>query len=71
MAEDRSFVIFHINPKAKFNDGKEITAEDVVFTFNILLTKGAPQYATLYAEVKTVQALDAARVKFEFKYYQS
>lgn len=67
LAEDRSFVIFHINPKAKFNDGKAITAEDVVFTFNILLTKGAPQYATLYAEVKTVQALDAARVKFEFK----
>ncbi|HMW48945.1 MAG TPA: extracellular solute-binding protein [Cellvibrionaceae bacterium] len=67
LAEDRSFVIFHINPKAKFNDGKAITAEDVVFTFNTLITKGAPQYATLYAEVKSVQALDAARVKFDFK----
>jgi microcin C transport system substrate-binding protein len=67
LADDRSFVIFHINPKAQFNDGKAITAEDVVFTFNTLISKGAPQYASIYSEVKAVQALDASRVKFEFK----
>ena len=32
--EDRSWIIFHINPKARFHDGEPIEASDVVFTFN-------------------------------------
>jgi microcin C transport system substrate-binding protein len=67
LAEDHSFVIFHINPKARFHDGKSITAEDVVFSFNTLVNKGAPLFASYYAEIKNAQALDASRVKFEFK----
>ncbi|MFO1368836.1 MAG: extracellular solute-binding protein [Marinagarivorans sp.] len=67
LAEDNSFVIFHINPKARFHDGKPITADDVVFSFNLLTTQGAPLYASYYAEIKKVESLDAGRVKFEFK----
>ncbi|HEY6529653.1 MAG TPA: extracellular solute-binding protein [Cellvibrionaceae bacterium] len=67
LADDNSFVIFHINPKARFHDGKAITADDVVFSFNLLVTKGAPIYASYYAEIKNAQVLDASRVKFEFK----
>ena len=67
LAEDNSFVIFHINPKARFHDGKPITAEDVVFSFNLVTTKGAPLYASYFAEIKSVAALDPRRVKFEFK----
>jgi microcin C transport system substrate-binding protein len=67
LADDHSFVIFHINPKARFHDGKNITAEDVVFSFNTLVAKGAPLYASYYAEIKNAHALDVGRVKFEFK----
>lgn len=67
LADDHSFVIFHLNPKARFHDGRSITADDVVFSFNILTTKGAPIYASYYADIKGVQALDGARVKFDFK----
>ncbi|HRH77960.1 MAG TPA: extracellular solute-binding protein [Cellvibrionaceae bacterium] len=67
LPEDNSFVIFHINPKARFHDGKPISADDVVFSFNLLTTKGAPIYASYYAEIKKVTSLDAGRVKFEFK----
>lgn len=67
LADDHSFVVFHINSKARFHDGKPITADDVVFSFNILTSKGAPIYASYYADVKSAAALDATRVKFEFK----
>jgi microcin C transport system substrate-binding protein len=63
---DRSWVIFHINPKARFHDGKPIKASDVVFTFNVLMKKGSPLYARYYADVKEAKALDDQRVRFNF-----
>ncbi|MBW2061948.1 MAG: ABC transporter substrate-binding protein [Deltaproteobacteria bacterium] len=61
---DRSWVIYHINPQARFHDGKPITAHDVVFTFNVLMSKGSPLYKKYYADVEKVKALDKLRVKF-------
>ncbi len=65
--EDRSWVIYHINPKAKFNDGVKITAKDVVFSFKTLVAKGSPVFASYYADVKDVVAIDPLKVKFTFK----
>jgi microcin C transport system substrate-binding protein len=61
---DRSWIIFHLNPKARFHDGKPITAEDVVFTFRRLVEDGQPFYQAYYADVVNVEALDDLRVKF-------
>src|SRR5271168_1421836 len=55
--EDRSWVAFDLRPEARFQDGTPVTAEDVVFTFNILTTKGDPQYALYYAGVSKVEAV--------------
>lgn len=63
---DRSWVIFHINPKARFHDGEPVKASDVVFSFNTLTQKGSPLYARYYADVTEVKALDAQRVRFRF-----
>lgn len=65
--KDRSWVIFYLNPKAAFHDGRPITAEDVVFTFNLLMTKGSPLYHKYYADVTGVEALGERKVKFTFK----
>lgn len=62
--DDRSWVIFHINPKAQFHDGKPVRAQDVVFTFNRLVEDGRPFYKAYYADVVKVEALDDQRVKF-------
>ena len=67
LPEDRTWVIFHLNPKARFHDGQPVTADDVVYTFNLLLKKGQPMYRRYYAEVTGVEALDSRRVKFSFK----
>ena len=63
--EDRSWIIFHLNPKARFHDGQTVTADDVVFSFNILREKGDPLYQKYWADVKNVEALDERRVKFD------
>lgn len=67
-AADNSYVRFHLNPKARFHDGTPVTAEDVIFTFNILLEQGDPMYRHYYADVAKVEAEDRLRVRFDFKH---
>jgi microcin C transport system substrate-binding protein len=64
--EDSGWIIFHINPKARFQDGAPITAADVVFTFTKFMAEGVPQFRLYYKDV-AVQALDTLRVKFTLK----
>lgn len=64
--EDRSWITFNLNPKARFHDGTKITAEDVVFSFNILMEKGHPIFKQMYAGVDKVEALSKQSVKFSF-----
>jgi len=40
--DDRSSVTFTIRPQAKFNDGSPVTADDVLFSFETLKSKGSP-----------------------------
>ena len=65
--KDRSWVIFHLRPEATFHDGKSVTAEDVVFTFNLLLEKGNPRYKFYYADIDKAEAISDSSVKFTFK----
>lgn len=66
MPEDRSWVIFNLHPDAKWHDGVALTADDVVWTFNTLITDGTPFYRAYYANVKNVEALSPQKVKFTF-----
>ncbi len=46
--DDYTWIIFHLNPRARHQDGKPITADDVVFSFNKFLERGrAPVQAVL------------------------
>ncbi len=65
--QDRQWAIFHLRPEARFSDGTPVTADDVVFSFNILLEKGRPIYKTTFSDFEAVEALDPLRVKFTFK----
>lgn len=67
VANDRSWMIFNLRPQARWQDGRPITADDVIFSFNILVEKGDPHWRSYYANVAKVEALDAHRVKFTFK----
>lgn len=64
--ENREWVIFHLRPEAQFSDGSPVTAEDVVFSFDILMSKGRPTFKIIYKDFTKVEALDPLRVKFTF-----
>ncbi|GAK60827.1 extracellular solute-binding protein family 5 [Candidatus Vecturithrix granuli] len=61
---DHTWIIFHLNPAARFQDGQPITADDVVFSFRKFFDEGVPQFKQYYKNVAQVEALDPQRVKF-------
>ncbi|GAB3106908.1 extracellular solute-binding protein [Pseudomaricurvus hydrocarbonicus] len=65
--EDRSWIIYHLDPQARFHDGKPVTAEDVAYTFELLTEKGNPFYSFYYADIIDTQVLDPLSIKFTFK----
>ena len=38
--DDRSWVQFKLDPRARFSDGSAVTSEDVLFTWDLLKTEG-------------------------------
>jgi len=65
--EDRTWVIYHLNAKARFHDGESINVDDVIFTFNMLMEMGAPFYKSYYGDIVEVKDLGNRRVKFNFR----
>ena len=63
---DRSWVIFNLRPEARWHDGAPITAEDVVWSFETLTTRGPPAYRFYYGGVESAEVLGRRRVKFVF-----
>ena len=63
---DRSWARFKLRSEARWHDGKPITPEDVIFTFNMLLEQGHPFFRAYYADVKSVIKTGEREVMFEF-----
>src|SRR5712692_4444557 len=61
----RSYVTFHLDPAAKFSDGKPVTAEDIIFSWQLLRDKGRPNHRTYYAKVAKAEALGEQAVRFD------
>ncbi|MGN6388206.1 MAG: extracellular solute-binding protein [Burkholderiaceae bacterium] len=66
LAPDRLSMTFHLNPKARFNNGDPVTADDVKYSFDTLVQKGAPQFKSIFADVKQCVVLDRSTVRFDF-----
>jgi len=66
-APDNAWVRFYLRPEARFHDGQPVTAEDVKFSFDTLMSKGAPMYRGYYADVEKVEVESPQRVRFVFK----
>ncbi len=64
--DDRSWVSFTLRNEAYWHDGKKITADDVVWTFNTLMEKGHPFYKYYYGDVKEVIKEQENKVRFNF-----
>ena len=65
--ENHEWLIFNLRPEARFHDNQQITAEDVIFSFEALTKKGHPKYRMQFEPVKNVEKINKHRVKFNFK----
>ena len=67
IAADKSFIEFKLRKIAHFHDGKKITADDVIFTFNKLISEGHPSYKMAFREVGEIKKINNYQVRFYFK----
>ena len=65
MPDDRSWIEFSINPKARFHDNTPITSSDVLFSFNTLKQHGRPNMRRLY-QLATPKVIDKQVIRFNF-----
>jgi peptide/nickel transport system substrate-binding protein len=62
----RSYVIFHLDPSARFADGQPVLAEDVLFSWALLRDHGRPNHRQYYSKVAKAEAPDPLTVRFDF-----
>jgi peptide/nickel transport system substrate-binding protein len=62
----RSYVTFNLDPAARFSDGKPVTTEDVIFSWQLLRDKGRPNHRFYYSKVAKVAAVGERAVRFDF-----
>jgi microcin C transport system substrate-binding protein len=71
ISADRATITFTLDPAAHFYDGTDVTAADVVFTFNALVNQGQPFYRAYYSAVDKVTPLSPRAVRFHLRSTQS
>ncbi len=65
--EDKSYVIFTLRDEATFSDGTPVTAQDVLFSYEILRDEGLPSFrANLPNTIDGAVVLDDRRIRFDF-----
>lgn len=64
--EDRSFIQFNLNPKARFSDGVPVTPDDVVFTFELMRDKGRAPFSRRLDGVEKMEKVGENSVRFTF-----
>jgi len=65
--EDRSYVIFTIREEARFSDGTPVTADDALFSYEVLRDEGLPSFrASIGLTIAGAEVLDDRRIRFDF-----
>ncbi len=67
LANDRLSIEYTLRPEARFHDGSPITVEDVIFSFETLMTKGHPRFKLYWGDVTRAEKSGERSVRFHFK----
>jgi len=67
LSDDGLSLRFYLDPRARFADDTPITAEDVRYSFNLLMTQGSLRYRAQFADVAQVVVEGERQVRFDFK----
>jgi len=63
--DDHSSVTYRLNAKARWHDGKPVTADDVIYSFDVF-KKNSPFYGAYYRHVTKVETTGAREITFTF-----
>lgn len=63
---DRTWVEFNLRGGTTFSDGTPLTAEDVIFSFNMLGTEGHPRYLSLFNQIESIEQTGERSVRITF-----
>ncbi|MBK3662415.1 ABC transporter substrate-binding protein [Bradyrhizobium diazoefficiens] len=63
--DDFSYVLYRLNAAARWHDGKPVTPDDVIFSFNAFKTN-SPMYAAYYRHIVNCEQTADRVVKFTF-----
>lgn len=63
---DRMWVEYTLRPEARFSDGSPVTIDDVMWSNEILGTKGHPRYTTVWSKVAKMEQTGPRSVRFTF-----
>ena len=70
LADDRMSVVYHIYKNAKFSDGTPVTADDFVFSFNLIQDpEYHPFYKAYFHDIKSIEKINAHTVKYHFSIF--
>jgi len=64
--DDRSWIEFTLNPKAKWSDGVPVTVEDVIFTYDLMTKKAKPPYSFRMKKIERIEKTGERKVRFVF-----
>src|SRR5471030_2235334 len=64
--DQRSYVTFRLDPRARFSDGQPVKAEDVLFSWQLLRDHGRPNHRQYYAKVAKAKPPDPLPVRLDF-----
>lgn len=64
--KDRSRITFYLRPQARFHDGHPMTADDVIFSYEMYRKHGHPVRRRVYGLVDRVEKLNDHAVRFVF-----
>ena len=65
VADDSTWVEFHLNPAARFSDGSPVTVEDVIWSFQTLGEQGHGRYRAGWAAITGYEQTGERSVRFD------
>jgi microcin C transport system substrate-binding protein len=70
LAEDRLSMTYHLYKQARFSDGHPLTADDFIFSYNLIKD---PEYHPIFKEyfkdIKSIEKIDTHTVRYHFSIY--
>ena len=70
LAEDRLSMTYYLYKQARFSDGHSLTADDFIFSFNLIQDlEYHPIYKEYFKDIKSIEKIDAHTVRYHFAHY--